>query len=87
MAMMMRPIHESQPGTRLRADIKPMGMEMRMPTAVARMAIWTDSISPSLIKASLSGAKLGGQRRERNLPPCSSPLTKRSQVISKVDIA
>ncbi len=86
-AMMIRPIHESQTGTRLRAEIRPIGIDRTIPAAVARMAIWIDSTSPSRMRTSLSAAKFGGQRRPRKIAPWVSPRTKRSKVKSSVDIA
>ena len=86
-AISTRPTHDTQAGARLRAAISPMGMARRMPTAVARMAICTDSSRPSLISSSLSAAKFGGHSRSRNLAPWPRPRTKRSQVNCSVVIA
>ncbi len=85
-AISPRAAHDSQPGARLRAAIRPAA-DSRTPKKVDSTAIWMLSTMPSAINASLSAAMLGGNMRARKWPPFSSPLEKPPQVIASVDVA
>jgi hypothetical protein len=80
----VRAVQATGAGARLRAAASPSGSESITPTAVAMIAICRLSIMPLVSSCSLSGATLGGNMRERKREPCSSPVRKRAQVISRM---